>query len=81
MNEAIVDVSLIYSDDSENSKGFVYGECIGELVRCGDCKNFKELHDGVGVCERDENSDRDRHDVCGLVNGNWFCADGERKKE
>ena len=50
---------------------------VEETIRCEDCKYFRELHDGVGVCKRDENSDRYRHDVCGLVNGDWFCADGE----
>lgn len=40
MNEAIVDVSVGYSDDSGKGKEFVYGECIGEIVRCADCKWF-----------------------------------------
>lgn len=49
MSDAIVDVSLIYSDDSENSKGFVYGECIGGIVRCKDCKWWfmDENYDGL----------------------------------
>ena len=38
MSEAIVDVSVSYSDDSGNGKEFVYGKCIGEIVRCKDCK-------------------------------------------
>lgn len=49
------------------------------LVQCKDCKDFHELHDGIGVCRRDNG--RDYHDVCGIINGDWFCADGERKDD
>ena len=54
---------------------------VQETIRCEDCKYFEELHDGIGMCERDKNSDYDHHDVCGLVKGNWFCADGERRTD
>lgn len=54
---------------------------VEETIRCEDCKYFKERYDGIGTCERTKNSYRDYHAVCGPINGNWFCADGERKAE
>ena len=72
MSEAIVDVSLTYSDDSENSKGFVYGECIGEIVRCKDCKHHKHEDNGMVWCP---------NIVGSWVKEDWFCADGEGKDD
>ena len=71
MSDAIVDVSLIYSDDSENSKEFVYGECIGELVRCGECKYYDE---------KDHNClDEMAYARCWMPTD--FCSFGERREE
>ncbi len=50
---------------------------VQETIRCKDCKFFIELDDGDGWCDREENGVY--HDVSGLVNGDWFCADGERE--
>ena len=72
MSEAIVDVSVSYSDDSGNGKEFVYGKCIGEIVRCKDCK-FQGDDLNCPYCN-----------LCGkrkFPNDDWYCADGERKKE
>ena len=69
MNEAIVEVSLIYSDDSENSKEFVYGECIGEIVRCKDCKWWRK---NDRYCQYDVGYARS-------WNADSYCSYGERK--
>lgn len=50
------------------------------VVRCEDCKHFKELPDGNdGVCWRDNK--RDYCGIYGVVNGKWYCADGKRREE
>ena len=71
MSDVIVDVSLIYSDDSENSKEFVYGERIGELVRCKDCINWwseeRQCKDEMGFA---------RH-----WNADDYCSNGKRREE
>lgn len=51
-----------------------------EIIHCKDCKFFEELHDGVGYCERDKNSDDLYHVVLGVVDGDWFCADGKERE-
>lgn len=53
---------------------------VEETIRCEDCKHFREMRDGVGVCERNKKTTRDYHEVCGLLNGDWFCADGEERE-
>lgn len=74
MSEAIVDVSVSYSDDSENGKEFVYGKRIGELVRCKDCRWWCTdcMPDEFGWCDARMNKATDE---------DWFCADGERKDD
>lgn len=43
----------------------------GELVRCKDCKRYIRCTDYQGLCDR----------IDGLINPDWYCADGERKDE
>lgn len=70
MSEAIVDVSVSYSDDSENSNEFVYGKRIGEIVRCQYCNKSKEWPNGRW---------------CSLfrasVNTDSYCSFGAKRKE
>lgn len=53
---------------------------VQETIRCEDCKHFKELHDGIGVCVRSKHTNRGYHEVYGIFNDDWFCADGERRE-
>lgn len=70
MSDAIVDVSLIYSDDSENSKEYVYGKRIGEIVRCVDCNKSDEWANGRW-CRFFRAS----------VNTDSYCSFGAKRKE
>ena len=72
MNEVIVDVSVSYSDDSENGKEFVYGKRIGEIVRCKDCRWGKEACGNI-ECNVDSNLPSEYHGY------EWFCPNGEMK--
>ena len=44
----------------------------GELVRCKDCKHYKD-----GFCYNPNTYDDEK--TRGNTSPNWFCADGERR--
>lgn len=46
----------------------------GELVRCGECKHYKD-----GFCYNPNTYDDEK--TCGNTAKDWFCADGERKEK
>lgn len=45
-----------------------------EVVRCRDCKYYKE-----GFCYNPNNYDDEK--TCGNTSPDWFCADGEREEQ
>ena len=45
---------------------------IQPLVRCKDCRFYKQSKHGKGYCIGS-------CDVLGYVDGDWFCADGVKK--
>ena len=51
---------------SEKDPARVIGECVGELVRCKDCKYWDEQ---CQQCER----------IDGIILPDFFCADGEKR--
>ena len=53
---------------------------VEETIRCEDCKHFTELHDNNGTCDK-RHWGNDFHAVKGIISGDWYCADGERKME
>lgn len=51
--------------------GYKYTK-VGELVRCGECKYYKD-----GMCYNPNTYDDEK--TCGNTTEDWFCADGKRK--
>lgn len=51
-------------------------ECrfVSELVRCGECKYYKD-----GMCYNPNTYDDEK--TCGNTTEDWFCADGKRRTE
>lgn len=73
--EKIITVGNIYVEDIFKLNQVEVREKvrIEDLVRCKDCKYYHEAdkgHPGTDWCKRL---------ICGTVNPNFFCADGERK--
>ena len=46
-----------------------------KLVRCGDCKHYRESDPGHPFC------DWCNRLICGTISKDFFCADGERRTE
>lgn len=46
-----------------------------EIVRCKDCKHYREADPGHPNC------DWCNRMICGTIRKGFFCADGERKDE
>lgn len=56
-----------YWTGGELGSDYVWNDNHGELVRCKDCKHYK---DGTGVCAL--------YHAHGCAE-TWYCADGERR--
>ena len=50
-----------------------------QVVRCKDCKHFDELHDNIGVCTYARGR-KVYYDVRGIISGDWYCADWEKRE-
>ena len=64
---------IVYYPERERGvrdPGYIEGSIVGKLVRCKDCKHWKqEQPENCGYCEEHNESHT----------GVWFCADGEMK--
>ena len=58
-----------YWTGGEYGSDYKWDDNHGELVRCKNCKHYKE--DGTGMC--------DLYHAHGCAE-TWYCADGERKE-
>ena len=70
--EVIMRIDLAVSDKTQIC---AHAEIVQELVRCLDCKYSRPYQPDKYTCEKE-------HD-CGdyTVPFDWFCADGERRKD
>lgn len=60
-----------------DEEGIKYWTCeeVGELIRCKDCKHYVKSdveHPDCDFCKRL---------ICGTIDFDFFCADGERREE
>ena len=71
MKEIIIEVPDIFGQELKPEK--VNSEIKGELVRCGDCKHYKD-----GFCYNPNTFDAEK--ICGNTTPDWYCADGKRRE-
>ena len=71
MKEIIIEVPDRFGQELKTEK--VNSEIKGELVRCGDCKHYKD-----GFCYNPNTFDAEK--TCGNTTPDWYCADGKRRE-
>ena len=71
MKEIIIAVPDRFGQELKPEK--VNCEIKGELVRCKDCKHYKN-----GFCYNPNSYDDEK--TCGNTSPDWYCADGKRRE-
>ena len=71
MKEIIIEVPDRFGQELKPEK--VNSEIKGELIRCGDCKHYKD-----GFCYNPNTFDAEK--TCGNTTPDWYCADGKRRE-
>lgn len=70
-----IEAVIRYARDGANNCMIANSWEIKELVRCKDCKHYREAdpaHPDCDWCNRM---------ICGTIRKGFFCADGERRSE
>ena len=70
MKEIIIEVPDRFGQELKPEK--VNSEIKGELVRCENCKHYKD-----GFCYNPNTFDDEK--TCGNTTPDWYCADGKRR--